>query len=260
MAHPDRGTGDAGGRGGGRSDRDRIEQPRRHGGGRHALSGRQRRRRHARHSALGHRLPVRAAGRAAAARTLAAAQRLAGRGRSRRLLLRPVLRALQHRRRATRRRRAPASRCPPCRCRPCWSRALLGIEPLTARKSAGVAIAMLGVFAALASGLSAAPAGAWRGELIMTGAVLCMAFYNVWSRPFIVRSSALGYLTVGMGAGAAALVLIGTLTGRVAVLSTFGTAGMDRRHLSRRRPAARSPSSSGCWRCRRRARRGSPTP
>ena len=100
--------------------------------------------------------------------------------------------------------------------------ALLGIEPLTTRKTAGVLIAMLGVFAALATGLSQAPPGAWRGELIMTGAVLCMAFYNVWSRPFIVRSSALGYLTVGMGAGAAALLLIGTLTGRVAVLSTFG--------------------------------------
>ena len=40
----------------------------------------------------------------------------------------------------------------------------------------------------------------------MTGAVLCMAFYNVWSRPFIQRSSALGFLTVGMGAGAAALI------------------------------------------------------
>ena len=37
--------------------------------------------------------------------------------------------------------------------------ALLGIEPLTRRKSAGVAIAVLGVFAALASGLSAAPEG-----------------------------------------------------------------------------------------------------
>ena len=101
--------------------------------------------------------------------------------------------------------------------------ALLGIEPLTARKSTGVAVAMLGVLAALASGLPAAPAGAWRGELIMTGAVLCMAFYNVWSRPFIVRASALGYLTVGMGAGAAVLLLIGTLSGRVAVLASFST-------------------------------------
>lgn len=102
--------------------------------------------------------------------------------------------------------------------------ALLRIEPLTARKTLGVCIAVLGVFAALATGLSAAPPGAWRGELIMTGAVLCMAFYNVWSRPFIMRSSALGFLTVGMGAGAAMLILVGWSTGRVAVLSSFGTA------------------------------------
>jgi drug/metabolite transporter (DMT)-like permease len=101
--------------------------------------------------------------------------------------------------------------------------ALLGIEPLTARKSIGVGIAVLGVFAALAAGVAAAPAGAWRGELVMTGAVLCMAFYNVWSRPFIQRSSALGFLTVGMGSGAAALVLFGVLSGRIAAIGTFGT-------------------------------------
>jgi drug/metabolite transporter (DMT)-like permease len=100
--------------------------------------------------------------------------------------------------------------------------AVLGIEPLTLRKSIGVGVAVLGVVAALASGLSAAPPGAWRGELIMTGAVLCMAFYNVLSRPFIQRSSALGFLTVGMGAGAAALILVGSLSGSVAVLSSFG--------------------------------------
>jgi drug/metabolite transporter (DMT)-like permease len=101
---------------------------------------------------------------------------------------------------------------------------ILGIEALTLRKLAGVCIAMFGVFAALASDLATAPPGAWRGELIMTGAVLCMAFYNVWSRPFIVRSSALGFLAVGMGAGAIALVAIGLLTGRLAVLRGFGTA------------------------------------
>ena len=75
--------------------------------------------------------------------------------------------------------------------------AVLGVEPLTLRKFAGVVIAVLGVCAALATGLAAAPPGAWRGELIMTGAVLCMAFYNVLSRPYIVRSSALGFLAVG---------------------------------------------------------------
>jgi drug/metabolite transporter (DMT)-like permease len=100
--------------------------------------------------------------------------------------------------------------------------ALLGIEPLTRRKSVGVGIAVLGVAAALVSGLSAAPLGAWRGELVMIGAVLCMSFYNVWSRPFIQRSSALGFLTLGMGAGAAALLLVGVLTGRVEVLGSFG--------------------------------------
>jgi len=99
---------------------------------------------------------------------------------------------------------------------------LLGIEPLTARKSAGVSLAVVGVIAALASGLSGAPTGAWRGELIMTGAVLCMAFYNVWARPFIQRSSALGFLTVGMGDGAAVVILFG-LADRLAVLGRFAT-------------------------------------
>ena len=99
---------------------------------------------------------------------------------------------------------------------------LLGIEPLTARKSAGVSLAVVGVIAALASGLSGAPTGAWRGELIMTGAVLCMAFYNVLARPFIQRSSALGFLTVGMGDGAAVVILFG-LADRLAVLGRFAT-------------------------------------
>src|SRR5262249_22817054 len=77
-------------------------------------------------------------------------------------------------------------------------------------------------FAALAVGLSAASPGAWRGELIMVCAVLCMAFYNVLSRPLMQRSSALGFLTVGMGFGAAALVLAGLATNRISVLSGFG--------------------------------------
>jgi drug/metabolite transporter (DMT)-like permease len=102
--------------------------------------------------------------------------------------------------------------------------ALLRVEPLTVRKTSGVCIAVFGVVAALASGLSAAPPGAWRGELIMTCAVLCMAFYNVWSRPFIQRSSALGFLAVGMGTAAIGLVLCGVLTDRISVLEAFGSA------------------------------------
>ena len=100
--------------------------------------------------------------------------------------------------------------------------ALLRIEPLTIRKSLGVVAAMAGVFGALATGLPRAPAGAWIGELIMAAAVLCMAFYNVLSRPFVQRSSALGFLTVGMGTGAAGLVAFGAVTGSIAVLGDFG--------------------------------------
>ena len=101
--------------------------------------------------------------------------------------------------------------------------ALLGIETLTLRKTLGVLIAVLGVAAALAAGLSAAPEGAWRGELIMLAAVICMAFYNVLSRPFMRRSSALGFLTVGMGAGAAVLIVTGLFTGSVAALQNLTT-------------------------------------
>src|SRR5262249_4867651 len=80
--------------------------------------------------------------------------------------------------------------------------ALLGIEPLTKRKTLGVCVAILGVFAALASGLRAAPSGAWRGELIMTGAVLCMAFYNFWSHSEVKRAR-LSYGRYGCWSGRA---------------------------------------------------------
>jgi drug/metabolite transporter (DMT)-like permease len=100
--------------------------------------------------------------------------------------------------------------------------AILGIEALSFRKSLGVLIAILGVFAALATGLANAPEGAWKGELIMIGAVLCMAFYNVWSRPFMQRSSALGFLTLGMGAGAGVLVMLSLTTGGIWAIAEFG--------------------------------------
>src|SRR5262245_31701627 len=99
--------------------------------------------------------------------------------------------------------------------------AVLGIEALSARKTVGVLLAMIGVTAALASGLRDAPPGAWRGDLIMAGATLCMALYNVWSRPFIQRSSALGFVTAGMAVGATALVVICALSGDLARVTRF---------------------------------------
>ncbi|MGY4569741.1 EamA family transporter, partial [Bradyrhizobium sp. USDA 3256] len=53
--------------------------------------------------------------------------------------------------------------------------AALGAEALTARKTAGVLITILGVSMALLSGLATAPPGAWRGDLLMVAAALCMA-------------------------------------------------------------------------------------
>lgn len=99
--------------------------------------------------------------------------------------------------------------------------ALLGIEKLTRRKTAGVLIAIAGVAVALAAGLTDAPVGAWRGDAIMVAATLCMALYNVWSRPLIARSSALGFVTAGMAAGAACLVLAAGLGGGFAAVAHF---------------------------------------
>jgi len=99
--------------------------------------------------------------------------------------------------------------------------ALLGVEALSARKTAGVLLATGGVALALTASLGNAPEGAWRGDLIMTGATLCMALYNVYARPYIARSSALGFLTVGMMAGGGALILFTLVSGRVQTLLAF---------------------------------------
>ena len=99
--------------------------------------------------------------------------------------------------------------------------AILRIEALTARKTTGILIAMCGVAAALTTALKDAPPGAWRGDLIMIGATLCMALYNVWTRPFIQRSSALGFVTATMGVGAAALIAVSAWRGGGTALVRF---------------------------------------
>jgi drug/metabolite transporter (DMT)-like permease len=99
----------------------------------------------------------------------------------------------------------------------------LGMERLTTRKTIGVFIAVFGVVAALAFNLGA-PVGAWRGEGIMLFAVFCMAFYSVWSRPFTQRSSALGFLSLGMGSAAIVLLVAGLVTGSLWQLAAFNAA------------------------------------
>ena len=100
--------------------------------------------------------------------------------------------------------------------------AAFGAERLGARKSLGVLIAMSGVAFALSAGLGAAPPGAWRGELVMLFATFCMSLYNVWSRPFMMRSDPLTFLTVGMGAAAFCLFVWALLIGGFAAVADFG--------------------------------------
>jgi drug/metabolite transporter (DMT)-like permease len=100
--------------------------------------------------------------------------------------------------------------------------AALGREALTARKSLGVVIAMLGVAIALLSSLTYAPPGAWRGDLLMVGAALCMAFYSIWSKPFIARSGPIRFTAMAMGVGAACLIAVACWRGSFAPVADFG--------------------------------------
>jgi drug/metabolite transporter (DMT)-like permease len=101
--------------------------------------------------------------------------------------------------------------------------ALLGVERLSPRKSAGVLIAVGGVAVALGAGFAEAPAGAWRGDLIMAGATLCMALYSILSKPFAARSSAMGFLVGGMGIGAATITAIAAARGSFDIVSTLSS-------------------------------------
>jgi drug/metabolite transporter (DMT)-like permease len=101
--------------------------------------------------------------------------------------------------------------------------AMLGREALSKRKTAGVLIAVGGVALALSAGLRNAPPEAWRGDLVMAAATLCMALYNVWSRPLMQRSSMLGFLATGMGAGALLSTSMAWVSGGFhAATSAFG--------------------------------------
>src|SRR4051795_11240755 len=100
--------------------------------------------------------------------------------------------------------------------------ALLRIEPLTARKSIGLVLAMGGVMIALAASLSVSPPGAWRGDALMLAGAVCMALYTIWSRPLIRRSGPIAFAVSGMMIGAACLGAISWATGGIAAVVAFG--------------------------------------
>ncbi len=102
--------------------------------------------------------------------------------------------------------------------------AALGSEPLTTRKTIGVLVAMGGVALALLSGLAYAPAGAWRGDLLMVAAALCMSLYSIWSRPIIRRSGPISFTAMAMGVGAACLILVSLWRDSFEPVASFGPA------------------------------------
>lgn len=77
---------------------------------------------------------------------------------------------------------------------------------------------MGGVAAALVTNLSDAPAQAWRGDVLMLTAALCMAFYSIWSRPIIRRCGPVPFTTVAMAAGSLSLTLVALAQGSFDVL------------------------------------------
>ena len=49
-----------------------------------------------------------------------------------------------------------------------------------------------------------------------------MAFYSIWSKPFIARSGPIPFTTMAMGVGAACLILISCWRGSFAPVAAFG--------------------------------------
>ena len=100
--------------------------------------------------------------------------------------------------------------------------AALGAEALTTRKTAGVLLAMTGVALSLLAGLADAPPGAWRGDLLMVGAALCMAFYSVLSRPVLCRCDPLAFTAAAMGVGAPCLAVAALARGSFRPVEALG--------------------------------------
>ncbi len=56
----------------------------------------------------------------------------------------------------------------------------------------------------------------------MVAAALCMAFYSIWSKPFIARSGPIQFTTMAMGVGAVCLIVMSCWRGSFAPVADFG--------------------------------------
>src|SRR5262249_14079878 len=98
---------------------------------------------------------------------------------------------------------------------------VLKIEPVRWRTLVGALIAVCGAGLVLFESARQAPVEACVVDLILVGATLCMALYMMFSKPFIRRSSPLGFVTMGMGAGSACVAGLAWATGRLGGVSQF---------------------------------------
>lgn len=99
--------------------------------------------------------------------------------------------------------------------------AALGAERMTTRKVVGVLVAMTGVCFALLPRAGATPERALLGDAIMMAAALCMAFYNVWSRPLIRRAGPIAFTTAAMSAGTMLLAVTAWAEGGFHAVGAF---------------------------------------
>jgi drug/metabolite transporter (DMT)-like permease len=90
---------------------------------------------------------------------------------------------------------------------------LAGVERFRWVRVAGIALALIGVAAALHRALAVGgQPDAWRGDLIMVAATAAVALYNVVSRPYLRRHPSLAMTSLGMTVGAIVLAATATAT------------------------------------------------
>jgi drug/metabolite transporter (DMT)-like permease len=100
----------------------------------------------------------------------------------------------------------------------------LGRETHTREKFAGMALALAGVTVAFADSLSDGTVGAeaWKGDALMVAGIVLSAVFNVLSRPYILRYSALTVTAVTMLAGSGVLLAVVSAGGALAAPPAFG--------------------------------------
>jgi len=86
--------------------------------------------------------------------------------------------------------------------------ALWGSETLSARKCAGVLLAILGAAVAIGGTAALLEPTSWTGQILMILATLAGAVYAVFSKPYLAKYPPVVVTAIAMGAGAGTLLLI----------------------------------------------------